>query len=82
MQALALAYLRTPDLARFAATSREGRLAVIALFEATFVGMVGAAAPSTWSLSAQFKFVERLHARYEIDNLQYLITWATTDAGA
>ncbi len=76
-----LSYLRTPDLARFATTSRDGKQAVIVLFELGFVAMVGAPSPSTWSLTAQFKFMERLHGRYEIDNLQYLITWATTDPG-
>ena len=69
-------------LVRIAFSSREGKQAVERAFEVQFTMIVGAASPRHWSLLAQFKFLERLHKRYEADNLLYLITWATTDTGA
>jgi hypothetical protein len=68
-------------MVKLAFTSREGKQAVELTFELTFTCVVGAAAPKHWSLLAQFKFLERLHKRYDADNLLYLVTWATTDTG-
>ena len=81
-QAQIASYLPTQGLVRIAFSSREGKQAVERAFEVQFTMIVGAASPRHWSLLAQFKFLERLHKRYEADNLLYLITWATTDTGA
>jgi hypothetical protein len=82
LQAAIVSYLPTPGLVKVAFTSRDGRRAVEQAFETQFALITGVGAPKHWSLLAQFKFLERLHKRYDADNLLYLITWCTTDTGA
>ncbi len=81
MQATVASYLPTGGLVKVAFTCREGRRAVEQAFELEFATITGADPPKHWSLLAQFKFLERLHRRYDADNLLYLITWSTTDTG-